>query len=72
LKGSIQLKSGEYEWDIIFDTVYYNFINEHQDYLKKNYSIAMQVAHWTKKTKKQKEGIICLAKEYLKFIETNI
>jgi deoxyribodipyrimidine photolyase-related protein len=40
-KGTIQLKSGEYEWDIIFDTVYYNFINEHQDYLKKNYSIVI-------------------------------
>jgi len=70
--GTIQLKSGEYNWDIVFDAVYYNFINQHQDYLKKNYSTARQVAHWIKKSKKQKDELLSLAKEYLKFIETDV
>jgi len=70
--GTIILKSGEYDWSIIFDCVYYNFINKHQDYLRKNYSSARQVVHWDKKTNKQKENILSIAKEYLKFIETDI
>jgi deoxyribodipyrimidine photolyase-related protein len=70
--GIIQLKSGEYNWDIVFDAVYYNFINQHQDYLKKNYSTSRQVAHWIKKSKKQKDELLTLAKEYLKFIETDV
>jgi deoxyribodipyrimidine photolyase-related protein len=70
--GTIQLQSGEYNWDIVFDAVYYNFINQHQDYLKKNYSTSRQVSHWIKKSKKQKDELLSLAKEYLKFIESDV
>ena len=53
------------EWTTIWNTVYYNFINDNVDYLKKNYSIARQVKHWNDKTKSEKNKIIQDAKKYL-------
>ena len=40
------------EWCKILDNLYYNFINKHKNYLKRNYSTAIQVkflelsTHW--------------------------
>ena len=52
-------------WSIIWDALYYNFINTHEDYLAKNYGTARQVAHWKKKTKEEKAELIKVANEYL-------
>jgi len=66
VKSEINLKSGTYQWDEVWDAVYYSFINKHKDYLEKNYSTAQQVSHWKKKTNKKE--ILELAEEYLKWL----
>ena len=53
------------EWDKIWDIIYYYFIYKHIDYFKKNYAISRQVAHWNKKSKKDKDEIILNGKKYL-------
>jgi deoxyribodipyrimidine photolyase-like uncharacterized protein len=37
------------EWSEIWDALYYNFINKHQEIFKKNYAIAQQVKNWNNK-----------------------
>jgi deoxyribodipyrimidine photolyase-related protein len=62
------LKMSDYKkdkWCEIYDALYYNFINTHQDYLKKNYATARQVAFWNKKSVDQKADILKKAKDYL-------
>jgi deoxyribodipyrimidine photolyase-related protein len=62
------LKMSDYkkeEWCILWDALYYNFINVHQTCLSKNYGTSRQVAHWKKKSDKEKNNIIKLASEYL-------
>jgi deoxyribodipyrimidine photolyase-related protein len=68
------LKMSDYKkdkWTIIWDALYYNFINKHKDYLSKNYGTARQVAHWNKKKEIDKKNIIETAKKYLKYIKMN-
>jgi deoxyribodipyrimidine photolyase-related protein len=63
------LKMSDYKkdkWGIIWDALYYNFINKHKEYLSKNYGTARQVAHWTKKKEIDKKKIIDIASKYLK------
>jgi deoxyribodipyrimidine photolyase-related protein len=52
-------------WNIIWDALYYNFIDKHQNILKTNYATALQVKNWDKKSHKQKETIKKIAKEYI-------
>ena len=52
------------DWCIILDSLYYNFINQHQKILKMNYSTAIQVSYWNKKSDKEKKEIIYRAKMY--------
>jgi deoxyribodipyrimidine photolyase-related protein len=52
------------DWCIIFDSLYYNFINKHQSILKKNYSTALSVSNWNKKSEKEKKEIIHKANKY--------
>ena len=62
------LKMSDYkkeEWCILWDALYYNFINVHQTYLSKNYGTSRQVAHWKKKSDEDKSKIIKKASEYL-------
>ena len=62
------LKMSDYkkeEWCVLWDALYYNFINTYQTYLSKNYGTSRQVAHWKKKTDKEKHNIIKIANEYL-------
>ena len=54
------------EWDVIWDSLYYNFIDKHQDFLKKNYAIAQQVKHWNNKTESEKKELKKTANKYLK------
>ena len=56
------------EWCNIWDALYYNFINDHQDILKNNYSTAISVINWNKKTKIEKEEIIEISHKYIKTI----
>ena len=53
------------KWCEIYDALYYNFINTHQDYLKKNYATSRQVAFWNKKSDIEKDDIMKKAKKYL-------
>jgi deoxyribodipyrimidine photolyase-related protein len=52
-------------WDIIWDALYYNFINNHYLILKSNYATAQQVKHWDNKSEKEQKEIIKTAKSYL-------
>ena len=53
------------EWCNIFDILYYYFIYKNQSLLKKNYSTAIQVHYWNKKSEKEKKEIIYKAKKYI-------
>jgi len=52
-------------WSDIWDSLYYNFINKHQDLFKKNYAIAQQVKNWNNKTGIEKEIIIKKAANFI-------
>jgi len=67
-KDTILINKISYQWDEIWDALYYNFINTHYKILKKNYFIARNIAHWDKKTKKEKDHILFLANAYLKVL----
>ena len=56
------------EWDKIFDSLYYNFIDKHYDMLKKNYATAQQVKHWDNKTDSMQSEMKKTAKEFIKGI----
>ena len=51
-------------WWKYWDAIYYSFINKHQDILSKNYATSRQVIHWKKKTEKEKDALLELAKSY--------
>jgi deoxyribodipyrimidine photolyase-related protein len=62
------LKMSDYkkaDWCKMFDALYYNFINTHEDLLAKNYATSRQVAFWRKKSEKEKKEIKLVAKKYL-------
>ena len=48
-------------WWKIWDAIYYSFINKHNDLLAKNYATARQVAHWRKKSNKEREELLEIA-----------
>ena len=54
------------EWSIIWNAVYYSFINKHKKLLSSNYSTAMQVKHWTNKAKHEQLELLQIAKNYQK------
>ena len=56
------------DWCVIWNALYYNFINTHQKYLKKNYSWAKHVSFWNKKTNIEKKEIFDITKSYIKNI----
>ena len=65
------LKMSDYkkeEWCILWDALYYNFINTHEKILEKNYATSRQVAFWRKKSKSQKKELLKISKEYLEKI----
>jgi deoxyribodipyrimidine photolyase-related protein len=59
-------KSKKDEWPTIWDAVYYSFINDHKDYLRKNYATSRQVKHWDNKTDEEKKELLDIAKSYFK------
>lgn len=54
------------DWCNIFDNLFYNFVNKHKKYLSTNYSTAIFVKFWNKKSKKEQNNIIKNAKTYLR------
>jgi len=52
------------DWCIIWDSLYYSFINENIELFKKNYAISQQVNNWMKK--ENKKEIIKIANKYIK------
>ena len=59
------------EWCDTWNNLYYNFINKHQNILKKNYSWAKHVSFWNKKSSKEKNNIIKNANIFIKKIINN-
>jgi|UniRef100_A0A6C0EDJ3 deoxyribodipyrimidine photolyase-related protein len=53
------------DWVKIWDALYYNFIDKHQNILKKNYAISNQVNNWIKKSNEEKEEIKHITKKFL-------
>ena len=54
------------EWCNIWESLYYNFINDNINLLKNNYSTAIMVKHWKSKSKDEQKKIINTALNYLK------
>jgi len=52
------------DWWKIWDAVYYSFIDKHLDMLQTNYAISRQTAHWKKKTKKEQDELLAIARKY--------
>lgn len=58
-------------WDKIWDALYYNFIYNNYDLIRKNYATAQQALNWSKKSKKEKDDIIDTATKFIKEIKKN-
>lgn len=62
------LKMSDYkkgEWCLLWNAIYYNFINVHQKVLEKNYATSRQVAFWKNKSDSDKKEYLDIAKKYL-------
>ena len=59
------IKMSDFEGNHIWDALYYNFINKHEDLLGKIYATAMQVKHWRKMADDKKKLLLKTAREYL-------
>jgi len=67
--AGIKLADGnEYQWDDIWDALYYNLINTHYAKFKKIYATARNVYHWDNKTKDEQKRLIKLAKMYIDYL----
>jgi deoxyribodipyrimidine photolyase-related protein len=65
-KMSTFKKNKNDSWSIIWDALYYNFINKHQDLFRKNYAIAQQVKNWDNKSDSEQKEIIKKANNFIK------
>jgi len=65
--NKIILNKKEYMWYEVWDALYYNFINTHKIYLKKNYSTANSVYILNKKSEKEKNILYSIAHLYMKY-----
>ena len=63
-KMSNYKKNKDMDWWKIWDAIYYNFINIHQNILKKNYATSRQVIHWVNKTLNEKKQLLEIANKY--------
>lgn len=64
LKMSDFKKDGK--WDVIWDALYYAFINANKTEFAKNYSTASAVFVWNKKSTSEKNKLLTISKEYLR------
>ena len=68
-KSKIEINDKLYNWTDIFDSLYYNHINNYKDLFKNIYSTATAVRAWN--NKKNKKEYLELAEIYLKYIHKN-
>ena len=61
----IKIEKTELEWFEVWDSLYYNFINDNKKYLESNYSSANIVRIWNNKEIKEKEKLLEISKNYL-------
>jgi len=54
------------EWSIVWDSLYYHYIEKHQKILKANYASSRQVSFWNKKSASEKRRILARAQEYIR------
>ena len=66
VKSKIKLGTEEYDWDEVWDALYYNFINSNKLYLKKIYSTAASVANLNKKSSEEIRKLTLISNLYLK------
>lgn len=64
-EGYIDWDNDEIHWSEIWNALYYNFISNNKDYLKKIYSTANFVSFYNKKSKEEKNKIKKIAKTYM-------
>lgn len=62
----IILDKEEYDWNEVWDALYYNFININKNYLKKIYSTASSVAHLKRKSPSDLFRLSKIARLYMK------
>ena len=55
------------KWCDIWESLYYNFIKDNINLLKNNYSTAIMVKHWNNKSNEDKNKLINIAINYLKY-----
>lgn len=53
-------------WCDIWDGLYYKFINDNRDILKKIYATASSVGHWNRKSKEEQKELLKIANNYIK------
>jgi deoxyribodipyrimidine photolyase-related protein len=68
--ATIDLGKSKHTWAEIWDALYYRFIYNNHDMLKKIYATARNVSHWDKKTKEQQNELLKTAEKYLKFLDS--
>ena len=61
----IKINNKIYNWSEIWDALYYNFINKHQNILKNNYFSVMMVKRYKKMSKNDKQRYTYLSSLYL-------
>jgi len=72
--GTVDLPSGRYPWEQVWDAVYRHFVNRHRKLLRKNYGTASQAAHWDRRRAADPGWAaeqLRLAREYLSYIEAD-
>lgn len=57
------------ESSIIWDALYYNFINRHHKMLSKNYATASSAKYWKKMPIREKRGLLKIARQFIKKIK---
>ncbi len=63
----IKIKNENYEWYELWDALYYNFINNNQKYLEKNYSTANITKIWKNKELNEKKMYLEIAKKMFSY-----
>jgi len=66
LKMSDFKNNNDNNWCKIFNCLYYNYISENIDILKKDYGLAFQISIWKKKTPNEKKEIHKIATNFIK------
>lgn len=64
-KMSNYRKTKDSTWNVEWDSVYYNFINQHLKLLRSNYATSRMVLHWDRKDSKEKTHINKTAKSII-------